>query len=89
MNSTPRAPNVATFSFVAGVFPHFSVHGRREQNRRAGRERDCGQRMTGQAVRQLRDDVRRRGRDHEQIGAIRQRDVPGMPALLFHRRSRS
>lgn len=39
--------------------------------------------MTGETVREFCDDVRGRGRDHEQIRTIRERDVSGMPALFF------
>jgi hypothetical protein len=50
------------------MIPHFAVHGRREQNRRAGGERNRGQRMTGEAVREFRDEVAR-GRCDEQESA--------------------
>ena len=82
MNHTPRAPTSPRF-FPSPDAPHFAVHGRREQNRRAGGECDRGQRMTGEAVRELRDDVRGRGRDEEQIRAVGERNVTGMPALFF------
>ena len=65
------------------MFPHLAVHRRREENRRARRQRDRGQRMTGETVREFGDDVRGRRRDEQKIGAIRERDVPGMPAFLF------
>ena len=65
------------------MLPHFSVHGRREQNRRARRQRDGGQRMTRQAVRQFGDDVRRGRRDQEKIRAVGQLDVARPPVFLF------
>ena len=69
------------------MLPHFSVHGRREQNRRARRERDRGQRMTGESVRQLRDDVRRRGSDEEKIWRDRRARYARDASFLFRRRN--
>ena len=65
------------------MLPHFSIHRRRDQNWRARRERDRGERMTREAVREFRDDVRGRRRDEQKIGAICQLDVTGPPVFLF------
>lgn len=65
------------------MLPHFSVHGRRKENRRARGERDRRKRVTGQAVRQFGDNVRCGGRDQQQVRAIRKIDVTGSPAFLL------
>src|SRR6476620_7203169 len=46
-----------------GMHPHFSVHRRSDQNRRASGERNGRQRMTRQTVRDLGDYMRRSWRD--------------------------
>ena len=66
-----------------GMRPHFSVHRRRDQNRRAGGERDGRERMTRQTVRELGDYVRSCGRDQQQIRAVRKINVARSPAFLF------
>ena len=83
MNSTPRVFNCLHVFLRRRMLPHLSVHGRCEQNRRARRERDRGERMTREPVREFGDDMRRRRRDEQKIGAICQFDVAGTPVLLF------
>src|SRR5205085_11521546 len=69
---------------LSGVMlPHFSIHGWRDQNRRARGERNRRERMTGQTMRELCDDVCGGRRDQEQVCAIRESDVTGTPALFF------
>src|SRR5205814_822249 len=63
--------------------PHSSVHRRRDQNRRAGGERDGRKRMTRQTVRDLGDYVRSSWRDEQQVRAVRQLNVPRSPAFFF------
>jgi len=65
------------------MLPHFSVHGRREQNRRTRGERDGRKRVTGQTVRQLGDDVRGRGRNEEKVRAVGEIDVTGSPVFFL------
>src|SRR3954447_3043775 len=52
--------------------PHFSIHRRRNQNRRACGERDGRERMTRQTLRDLGDYVRSSWCDQQQIRAVRQ-----------------
>ncbi len=63
--------------------PHFSVHRRCHQNRRASRKRDRSERMARQTVRQLSDDVRCRRRNQKKVGAIRQFNVTRPPIFFF------
>ena len=57
------------------VFQHVGVHRRRDQHRRAGGEVQRAQEVVGDAVRELADDVRGRGRDQQQPDVGRERDV--------------
>ena len=59
------------------MLPHFSIHGRRKQNRRVRGERDRRQRVISQTVREFSDDVRSSGRDQEQVRAVREINVTG------------
>jgi hypothetical protein len=63
--------------------PHFSVHRRRDQNRRTGGERDGRERMTGQTVRELGDYVRSCRRDQQQVRAVCKLNVARSPAFFF------
>ena len=63
--------------------PHLSIHGGRDQNGRARGERDRGERVMRQTVRELGDNVRRRRCDEEEIRSIGQLDVTGPPIFLF------
>jgi hypothetical protein len=65
------------------MLPHFSIHGGREQNRRARGQCDGCERMIGQAMREFRDDVRCGRRDEKQVRAIRQLDVVRPPVFFF------
>ena len=89
----PNEFDAARFEFFhvldrCGVSPHFSVHRRRHQNRRARGKRDCREGMTGKTVRELRNYVRSCGRDQQQVGAIRKLDVTRPPAFFFVTRPR-
>src|SRR5215471_1136243 len=66
-----------------GMGPHFSVHRRRDQNRRTGGECDGPEWMTGKTVREFSDDVCSCGRDQQQVRAVRKINVPWSPALFF------
>ena len=83
MNSTPRVFNFVDVFLRRGMLPHFSIHGRRDQNRRARGERDRGERMTGETVREFGDHVRGRGRDQQKIRAIGELDVTRPPVFFF------
>ena len=63
--------------------PHFSIHSGREQDRRARGERDGRERMTGETVRELGDDLRGGWRDEKEVCAIGELDVTGAPIFLF------
>src|ERR1700730_15628385 len=65
------------------MLPHFSMHGGREQNRRACSEGDGRQWVTGQTVREFGDDVRGGGGNQEQVRTIGEIDVTGSPAFFF------
>jgi hypothetical protein len=67
-----------------GMRPHFSVHRRRDQNRRAGGERYGRERMTGETMCELGDYVRSCGPDQQQVRAIGKLNVA---RFLFRRRS--
>src|SRR5207253_3837080 len=64
-----------------GMPPHFSVHRRRHQNRRACGERDGRKRMTRQTMRELSDYVRSCGRDQQQVRSVRKLNVARSPAF--------
>src|SRR5205814_645277 len=66
-----------------GMRPHFSVHRRRDQNRRAGGERNRGQWMVCQPVGELSEDVGGGRRDQKEIRTISQFDMSGPPAFFF------
>src|ERR1700730_490941 len=66
-----------------GMKPHFTIHGRRYQNRRSGRECDRGERVVRQPERKLSDNVRRCRCDQQQVRSIRQVDMTGMPVRRF------
>ena len=55
--------------------PHAGVHRRRHDHGRAARTGDGGQRVVHQAGRQLADEVRGRGGEHDGIGRLGQLDV--------------
>src|SRR6266516_3144420 len=79
---------VARFEFFhvllrRGMRPHFSVHRRRDQNRRAGGERDGRERMTRQTMCELGDYVRSSWRDQHQVPAVRKLNVARSPAFFF------
>ncbi len=57
------------------VGPHAAVHGRRHHHRTVRRQRQRGEQVVGEAMRQFRHAMGRRGRDHDQIGRFRQREV--------------
>src|SRR5437016_118181 len=63
-----------------GMRPHFSVHRRRDQNRRAGGERDGRERMTRETVRELGRYMRSSWRDQQQVRAVRKVNVARSPA---------
>jgi len=70
--------------FLRGVMlPHFSIHGRRDQNGRARGERDRRQRMTRQTVCKFGDDVRGGWRDQDQVCAIREINVARPPVFFL------
>ncbi len=71
-----------------GMRPHFSVHRRRDQNRRSGGERDRRQRMTGETARELCEYVRSCRCDEQQVRAVGQLNVPRSPAFLFVKEAR-
>ena len=54
-----------------GVRPHARVHRGRDEHRPAVSERRLGEQVVGDPVRELRERVRRAGRDDEQVGAGR------------------
>ena len=56
------------------VRPHARVHRRRDEHRPAVRERRLGEDVVGEAVRELRERVRRARRDDEQVGTRRGAD---------------
>jgi hypothetical protein len=58
-------------------------HGRGDQNRGTGGERDGGEGVVGKAVGHAGEDVGRGGGDEEQIGLIGELDVAGLPAFFF------
>src|SRR5262245_37654533 len=66
-----------------GMRPHFSIHCRRDQNRRAGGERYGRERMTCQTVREFSDHVCRCRRDQQQVRAVGKLNVTRSPALFF------
>jgi hypothetical protein len=68
------------------MFPHLSVHRRRDQDLGAGGKGDGGERVTGEPVREFRQNVRCRRRDEEQVRAIGQIDVAGPPAFLLSKK---
>src|SRR5262245_48836291 len=72
----------------SGMRPHFSVHGRRDENRRPCCQGDGRERMTCQTLSELGDHVRSRGRDQQKIRAVRKLNVPWSPALLFIEKAR-
>ncbi len=57
------------------VLEHLRVHGRRDEDGRAGRRVERGQKIVGDSVGELADDVGRGGRDEQQIDRRGQRDV--------------
>jgi hypothetical protein len=50
------------------VLPHPHVHRRRDEHRPAKSERELGEHVVGEPVRELRQRVGRQRRDHEQVG---------------------
>ena len=64
------------------VRPHARVHRRRDEHRSAVRERRLGEDVVGEAVRELRERVRRARGDDEQVGArqVEVDVVAGRPA---------
>ena len=50
------------------VLPHAHVHRRRDEQRPPERERELGEHVVREPVRELRERVRRERRDHEQVG---------------------
>jgi hypothetical protein len=57
------------------VPPHVALHRGRQHQRGLGGERGRGDDVVGEAVREPRDRVRRRGRDDERVDAVRELDV--------------
>ena len=55
------------------MLPHLAVHGRGDQNGGAGGQGDGGEGVVGETVGHGREDVRRGGRDEQQLRAIRER----------------
>jgi hypothetical protein len=53
-----------------GVLPHLGVHRGRDQHRRARREERRGQQVVGDAGGVLAEQLRRRGRDDDQVGRL-------------------
>jgi hypothetical protein len=66
-----------------GMKPHFTIHGRRYQNRRSGCKCDCGERVVRQSECKLSDNVGRCRCDQQQVRSIRQVDMTGMPVRRF------
>jgi hypothetical protein len=66
-----------------GMLPHLAIHGRGDQNRGAGGERDGREGIVGEAVGHGGEDVRGGGGDEEQIGLVGELDVAGLPAFFF------
>ena len=63
--------------------PHLLIHGRRERKRGFGGQHQCAEQIVRQTVRQTRDAVGARGRNEQQMRAIREFDMTGTPAFLF------
>jgi hypothetical protein len=63
------------------VLVHVDVHGRRDHDRRAGREEDRAEQIVGEAGGDLRDDVRRRRRDRHHVRRVGEVDVPDLGFL--------
>src|SRR5947207_2266293 len=57
------------------VFPHLGVHGGREDDRTAGGQERVREQVVGQAVSGLREDVRGRRGDDDQVGVLPDADV--------------
>jgi len=57
------------------VRPHLHVHRGRDEERALAREAERREQVVGVAVRELREEVGRRGRDDDRVGAARDRDV--------------
>ena len=57
------------------MIPHVDVHGGRDDDRRGGREIKSGQKIAGDSLREVSQNVRRRRRDHERINGLRNRNV--------------
>ena len=68
-STTPRARSVSAFARVAAMRPHAWVHRGRDERGTAVGERRLGEDVVGEAVRELRERVRRARRDEEQVGA--------------------
>ena len=68
-SSTPRATQRLDVRARRRVRPHARVHRRRDEHRAAMGERRLGQQVVGEPVGELRERVRRAGRDDEQVGA--------------------
>ena len=64
------------------IAPHHGVHGRRQQDRPAGREQNGAGEVIGGALRHLRHQVRGRGRDHDQVAVTRQANMAGIELAL-------
>ena len=63
--------------------PHLAVHRRSDDEWGPRGERDGGQSIVRNSTGELGDEVRRGGRDEQQIGVVRERDVAGMPGFFF------
>ena len=87
INCTPRVRSTSTFCLRRRVLPHLPVHGRRNQERSRRSQRNLRQRMAGQSMRQLGQDIRGRRRDEQQVGAIREFDVERLPASAVSERA--
>ena len=73
----PDAAHAQCFQILlrSGIFPHVDVHRRRHHDGRLSGDCERREKVVRDAVRELGDDVRRRGRDDQGINRLRHRDV--------------
>ena len=70
------APQLRQVRLHHGVGQHVHVHGRNHQQRRLCGQRHGGEKVIGNARGQFGDDVGRGRCDHQQVGGVREIDVP-------------
>ena len=70
------APQLRQVRLHHGVGQHVHVHGRNHQQRRLCGQRHGGEQVIGNARGQFGDDVGRGRGDHQQVGGVREIDVP-------------